>query len=176
MGGLLLKGSQATPLASEGGHSTFAATNALEANVARVLRERFGHVSNERVLSGPGMTNVFEALTTLGGDAPIARTPHEITERATAHNDARCVQTLEFFCAALGSVAGDLALLLCADAIYISGGIVPRIIDFLRLSPFRERFEDKGRFAERVARIPTFIITDPHPGLLGSAVDLMQRQ
>jgi glucokinase len=174
MGGLLINGGQITPLASEGGHATFAATTPLEADVAQVLRNRFGHVSNERILSGPGLVNIFEALSRLRHDAPIILNPQEITERATTHIDSRCVQSLEFFCAALGSVAGDLALLLCADAIYISGGIVPRIIDFLRLSAFRERFEDKGRFAARVARIPTFIITDPQPGLLGAAADLLQ--
>ncbi|TAL04750.1 MAG: glucokinase, partial [Rhodospirillaceae bacterium] len=174
MGGLLRIGKQSIPLPSEGGHTSFAAVDDTELNIARILINRFGHVSNERVLSGPGLVNIYEALNALTGKSGVTLNPEQITERALARTDTTCLDALNHFCAFLGSVAGDLALLLCAEAVYIAGGIVPRIIDFFRASGFRARFENKGRFAERMTQIPTFVITEPNPGLLGAAVDLLQ--
>jgi glucokinase len=170
VGALLHIHGKYVPVPSEGGHATFAPVTDTEMAIARILHARFGHVSNERLLSGRGLVWIYEALATVAGKPAEDIAPHVVTERALAGTDDLCRETLNLFCAVLGSVAGDLALLLYADAIYIAGGIVPRFIDFLRASTFRQRFEDKGRFAARMAIVPTLVIMEPYPGLIGAAV------
>jgi glucokinase len=175
VGALLRVGDRVVALPSEGGHASFAPVTDVEDEIARVLRGRFGHVSNERLLSGSGLVNIYEALNEIDGTQPHPFTPREIAEHAVAASDPVCRDALSHFCAILGAVAGDLALLLYADVIYIAGGIVPQFLDFIRASAFRKRFESKGRFAQRMAVVPTYVITEPNPGLLGAAVDLRQR-
>jgi glucokinase len=174
MGALLSVEGRKVPLSSEGGHTSFAAVSDEEMDLARILSGRFGHVSNERILSGPGLVNVYEALCQLNGTEVQSLGPSEISQRALDSTDPLCVTTLGRFCAVLGSAAGDLALTLNADSVYIAGGIAPRIVPFLKGSEFRCRFEAKGRFQDYMKRIPTYVITDPNPGLLGAAFDLLQ--
>lgn len=160
------------PLQGEGGHVTLAAADGREEAVLRVLRERFGHASAERAVSGMGLEALHAALTTL--DAPGSSTglpAAEITTRALAGSDARCVEAVTLFCSFLGSVAGNLALTLGArGGVYIGGGIVPRLGPLFAGSAFRERFEAKGRFRAYLARVPVFVIhASVSPALLGAA-------
>jgi glucokinase len=174
IGGLLRNGTAVWPLPSEGGHASFAPGDQTERDIARILSGQFGHVSNERLLSGPGLRNIYEALCVLHGCQKQPLSAEEIAARAIAETDAICREALDRFCAILGSVAGDLALLLFADIIFVGGGIAPQMIGFLRASAFRARFEDKGRLASRMAAIPTLAITYPHTGLLGAALHLLE--
>jgi glucokinase len=160
------------PLQGEGGHVTLAAADGREEAVLRVLRERFGHASAERAVSGMGLEALHAALTTL--DAPGSSTAlpaTEITTRALAGSDVRCAEAVALFCSFLGSVAGNLALTLGArGGVYIGGGIVPRLGPLFAGSAFRERFEAKGRFRAYLAQIPVFVIhASVSPALLGAA-------
>ncbi len=160
-------------LATEGGHATLAPADARERAVVGELARRFGHVSIERAVSGPGLANLAAAIAAVDGlDGALAPAlaPSEITARALAGGDAIAVEALSMFCAMLGSASGNLALTLGArGGVYIGGGIVPRLGDFLAASPFRDRFEDKGRFRDYLSAIPTWLITADNPALLGLA-------
>ncbi|HEY4123917.1 MAG TPA: glucokinase [Rhizomicrobium sp.] len=173
IGGLLRDGTVALPLSSEGGHCGFSPGDKIELEIARILLSRFGRVSQERLLSGPGLSNLYETLCIIRGCEIRPVSAKEIASHAVAGTDAVCREALERFCAILGSAAGDLALMLYADVIFVGGGIVPQIIDFVRGSSFRARFQSKGRFAQRMANIPTLAITYQHTGLLGAAVHLL---
>jgi glucokinase len=170
MGGLIRDGERNIVVPSEGGHATFAPADEVEMALCLSLMGRYGHVSKERVLSGPGLRNIYQVLSEIGGSRPAMLSSEEIVARATAGADRVCVDSLLYFAAILGSAAGDLALTLCAGATFIGGGIAPKIVEFINRSRFRSQFENKGRFAERLKKIPTFIIMDPFAGLLGAAV------
>ena len=167
MGGLVPgPGGVWIPLAGEGGHATMAAVDMHEDRILAVLREKFGHVSAERVLSGQGLVNLHDALARLEGSEPPARTPAGITE--TDH--PLCRSAVDSFAAMLGSVAGNLALTLGAvGGVYIGGGIVPRLGPRFAESDFRKRFENKGRFRDYLAAIPTWVIKHPNPAMVGLA-------
>lgn len=161
------------PLEGEGGHVTLAASDAREAQIITLLAARFGHVSAERALSGAGLVAVYEAICTLAGATPEARTPAQIGAAARARRCPHCVETLERFAAMLGTVAADLALTLGArGGVYIGGGIVPRLGQAFPAATFRRRFEDKGRFSSYLARIPTYVIEAPHAALIGAGCAL----
>jgi glucokinase len=155
-------------LASEGGHVTMAATDDREAAVISALRRRVGHVSAERVLSGPGLVNLYRTLADLDGHPPESLNPAEVSERALGESCPISTQALELFTGMLGNVAGNLALTLAArGGIYIGGGIVPRLGSTFAISPFRHRFEDKGRFRAYLSTIPTRVILHAFPALVG---------
>jgi len=135
-----------------------------------VFNKRFGHVSFERFLSGPGLVNIVVALREIDGVASADIEPEMVTRDGVNGADAHCTEALHIFCAILGSYAGDLALILGASGgIYVGGGIVPRLGEFFAKSEFRTRFEAKGRVSDELVTIPTFVIQDPYPGLLGAA-------
>ncbi len=156
-------------LQGEGGHVTLAASNSREAAVLQHLRERFGHASAERAVSGQGLEALFETLCALDGAVASLLPAVEITRRALAASDSRCVEVVDLFCGFLGSVAGNLTLTLGArGGLYIGGGIVPRLGDAFDRSRFRACFEAKGRFSSYLAPIPAFVICSPiSPALLG---------
>lgn len=159
-------------LQGEGGHVTLAATNAREAAVLQLLRDRFGHASAERAISGNGLEALHEALCTLDGTAQATPLPAaEISARALGSTDPQCVEALDLFCGFLGNVAGNLALTLGArGGIYLGGGIVPRLGDAFAGSRFRECFEDKGRFRGYLEAIPVYVIhAEVSPALLGAS-------
>jgi len=157
-------------IAGEGGHVTLAASTDREAAVLAQLRKRFGHASAERAVSGPGLLNLYEALCVIDGHPRLELQPNDITQRALANSDSLCVEALNLFAGFLGSVAGNLALTLGArGGIYIGGGIVQRLGAAFDTLPFRQRFEDKGRFRGYLERIPTAVITMPSPALYGAA-------
>ena len=172
--GLLPARGAAVPISGEGGHVTLAATDAREAAVIELLRRRFGHASAERALSGPGLENLHQALAQLEGESRPAMSAAQIT--AAAQTDAHCAEVVELFFGLLGNVAGNLALTLGArGGVYVGGGIVLHIGDRIGDSPFRERFESKGRFRDYLAAIPTWIVTAPEsPALIGAARALDQ--
>jgi len=160
------------PLQGEGGHVTLAACNAHEAAVIDVLQRRFGHASAERALSGPGLASLHQALAEVSQrpSPEPALTAAEITRRGLA-GQSDCAATLELFCALLGTTAGNLVLTLGAEGgLFIGGGIVPRLGEWFHRSPFRSRFDAKGRFSAYLSAIPVYVIhADPSPALLGAA-------
>lgn len=157
------------PVATEGGHIGFAPSDEQELAVHRQLMHRFGRVSVERLLSGPGLENIHQALEELAGHTPVPLTAAQIAERA-ARGEDMCRGALTMFCCVYGSVAGDFALAHGArGGVYIAGGIAQKIEAFLRESPFRARFESKGRLSGYVQPIPTVLIANDEAALLGSA-------
>lgn len=170
VGALIPTPGSAVPIPGEGGHVTMASADAQESAVLDLMRKRYDHVSAERLLSGPGLVNLYNALCELANVPAAPFTPAQVTSPRIWDEDARARQATTMFCAMLGTVAGNLALTLGArGGIYITGGIVPRLGDFFGQSEFRTRFEAKGRFRSYLARIPTFVIVRPLPALLGAA-------
>lgn len=162
---------------TEGGHVSFAALGDEEQAVARWVAARHGRCSTERLLSGIGLSYLDAALTgkPFSLDEASLRPPAQIVDAALEGHDLVARRTLARFCAILGSVAGDIALIHGARSVVIAGGIVPRFVPFLRSSAFRERFLAKGRFAAHLESLPIHVVTHPSPGLLGAAVALSQR-
>ena len=155
---------------SEGGHACFAPGDAVEDEILRILRRRYDRVSIERLICGPGLLNMHRALAEIDGRESHIDDPAQITTEAMANPSSPCGATLARFCAILGAVAGDIALTTGArGGVYIGGGIAPRILPFLKASPFRERFEHKGRYHDYMAAIPTNVILHKHAALLGAA-------
>ncbi|MCC2615419.1 glucokinase [Aestuariibacter halophilus] len=162
-------------LDGEGGHVDFAPQDENDLVVWQFLHRVLGHVSAEEVLSGRGLVHIYQALAADAGVEAKYSDPADITPRALSGECPLCEKTLAQFCRILGSFAGNLALNLgTAGGVYIGGGIVPRFVEYLANSDFRQRFEAKGRFKDYVASIPTFIITEPDHGLLGAAAYLDQ--
>lgn len=184
---LVRNGRRWRALASEGGHASFAPRNQLEWDLRQFLSARFhGHVSNERILSGPGLRNVFDFLAERaaagGASSEGARVNPEVLaeveregERAVSRHglagtDSVCVQALDLFCSVLGAVAGDLALItLARSGLYVAGGIAPAILPALRRGAFLDAFHDKGRMARVVGRVPVYVVTNGQVGLYGAA-------
>ncbi|MDE2395169.1 MAG: glucokinase [Burkholderiales bacterium] len=157
-------------LGAEGGHGSFAPTDEREIRILRWALREFPHVSFERLLSGAGLELIHRALS--DGAAPALSAP-EITRRALAGDDALCVEVLDAFCAMLGTAAANLALTLGArGGIYLGGGIVPRLGTAFDRSPFRARFEDKGRFSDYLKAIPTWVLTAADATFSGAATIL----
>ena len=155
-------------LSSEGGHSTMAGGSSREDAVIAYLRQRFGHVSAERVLSGTGLENLYEALAVLDGIVLPKRRAAEITRDGVEGACATSRAAIEMFCAMLGTVAGNLALTLAArGGVYIAGGILRHMPDYLATSQFRRRFEDKGRFRKYLEPIPVYLVLDQDVAFVG---------
>lgn len=173
--GLVRSEGREAAVEGEGGHVTLAPANDRESAVLERLRARFGHVSAERALSGPGLVNLHQALCELSGEATPPLTPAEITDSRRIEADPRARETVTMFCAMLGTVAGNLALTLGArGGVYIAGGIAPKLGTALFGPPFRERFEEKGRLHGYLAATPTYLILLPTPALIGMAAKLQR--
>jgi glucokinase len=165
---LMSRSDKAIVIASEGGHATLAATCEREERIIGQLRQRFGHVSAERVVSGMGLENIYQAIAALDGIDIAARSAGEITKRALGSECQMAREALHVFCAFLGSFAGNVALTFGArGGVYIAGGISPRILDFLIRSQFRNRFEAKGRFLPYLEAVPSYVITHPAVAFVG---------
>jgi glucokinase len=170
MAALLCNGSVPTLVATEGGHATLAGTSPREDAVIAHLRDRFGHASAERALSGPGLENLYAAIAAIDQVAPPQRDAAEITRLALDRRCATSAAAVDMFCAMLGTVAGNLALTLGArGGVYVAGGIVPKLGARFAGSAFRERFEAKGRLRPYLAQIPTYLVVHPFPAFLGLA-------
>ncbi len=166
------------PVASEGGHVDFAPTDETEIRLWRFLRRRYGHVSVERVLSGPGLVLIHEWLIrerpgdagdsdqTAEGEDPAAA----IAQRAMDGSDGLCREALLRFCGILGAVAGNLALTgLATGGVYLGGGIPPKILPILKESDFIARFTAKGRFSDFLSAVPVWVIQNDRAALMGAA-------
>jgi glucokinase len=161
-------------LSGEGGHATMAAATREESEVLNILRRRWDHISAERVLSGPGLANIYEALCIVHSVETRKLKAEEITT-AMAKTDGPkeqanvlCTRAFDIFCAMLGTVAGNVALTLGATGgVYIAGGILPRVKDAFAASHFRRRFEQKGRLTDYMRSIPTYLVLHEAPALLG---------
>ena len=171
--GLVRSGAGWTALTGEGGHATMAPASDRESAVLDHMRRRFDHVSAERVLSGPGIVNLYETLAGLNGAPSKGYAAAQITDLGMRGADPVCGEATAMFCAMLGTIAGNLALTLGArGGVYIAGGIVPRLGDYFAQSPFRARFQAKGRFEAYLAAIPTYVVTHPRAAFLGCAAVL----
>lgn len=163
-------------VATEGGHAAFAPNDELEVEVWRRIRTRFGRVSIERLLSGPGLFDLYRALGEIQGLDSTATDDKGVIAAAGA-GEPLAGTALDRFCAMLGSVAGDLALSFGArGGVFVSGGLAPRIADRLANSEFRARFEDKGRLSPFVRQIPTSLVLHPYPAMVGAARELAQME
>jgi glucokinase len=171
--GLIPAGDGWVALGTEGGHASFAPRDEREIDILRYAMTQHPHVSFERLVSGPGLELTYQALLHRAGRGVQALTAPEITHRALAGTDAVCLEALEAFCAMLGTAAANLAVTQGAmGGVFLGGGIVPRLGAWFDRSPFRARFEDKGRFSDYLRAIPTYVITAEHATLEGAAAVL----
>jgi len=165
---LIRRGDKRVVIASEGGHATLAATCDREDQIIQHLRQRFGHASAERALSGTGLENIYRAIGAVDKVEIALQNATQITRSALRGECNIAVEALNVFCAFLGSFAGNVALTFDArGGVYIAGGISPRIVDFMRRSQFRVRFEAKGRFQQYLKSIPVHVITHPAAAFIG---------
>jgi len=170
---------QYIPVASEGGHADFSPNNEAEVELWRYLSQRFGHVSTERVLSGPGLVNIYSWLRDskrFSEPAWLVRSMEEIdparaiTEAALTEKHPLCVASLNAFVSILGAVAGNLALTaMTIGGVYLGGGIPPKILPKLEEPIFMKAFTNKGRFKEFLEKIPVRVILNDKAALLGAA-------
>jgi glucokinase len=168
--GLRKHGSELLPIPGEAGHAGFAPETQVQLDVLSMLRERFDRVSTERLVSGPGLENIYWALTRIHGDKRPQLSAEEIFVRAKASSESRSSEAVQLFFEVLGQAAGDLALTLSAkNGIFIAGGIAQRYPEMLANSRFRSGFESKGRYRSIMEQIPTQLILHPQPGLLGAS-------
>jgi glucokinase len=160
------------PLQGEGGHVTLPAVTDRERLVMDGLALKYGHASAERAVCGQGLFDTYTLLCAADGVAqPACTTPAEVTAAALAGTEPQALEALNMFCAFLGSVTGNLALTLGAlGGVFIGGGIVPRLGGWFETSPFRARFEAKGRFTGLLRSMPVWVITSAQsPALLGAS-------
>jgi glucokinase len=170
VGGLIRTSTGWLSLPGEGGHATMAPANNRESAVLDRMRARHDHVSAERLLSGPGLVDLYTTLAEIDGVPAVSYTAPQITNPGICQSDGYCREAVDMFCAMLGTVAGNLALTLGArGGIYVAGGIVPKLGERFAISSFRERFEAKGRLGPYLAKIPTYVVAHPFPAFLGLA-------
>lgn len=158
------------PVETEGGHISLAAGTDHEQKVIAQLRRRFGHVSAERALSGPGIVNLYIALAEIRGGSHVERIePHEVTQDVTGPNaDPLCRAAIDLFADLLGSTCGDLALTYGSrGGVFLTGGAFEAAFPNIDRARMRARFEDKGRFRDYLAPIPIYRIRHSHPSLIG---------
>ncbi|HKA65938.1 MAG TPA: glucokinase [Methyloceanibacter sp.] len=153
----------------EGGHIDYAPLDGIEDAILARLRQRYRRVSVERIVSGPGLANIYEALAAIEGRSVQAMDDKALWAAALSGEDGLAAAALDRFCMALGGVAGDIALAQGAKAAIIAGGLGLRLVDVLPRSGFASRFTAKGRFEQMMAAIPVKVITHPQPGLFGAA-------
>ena len=177
--GLYWDGAQHRPFASEGGHTTFAPRSALEMDLLRYLLTRFAHVSCERVVSGPGLLNIYTFLRDTGrGEEPAwlaermreQDPPAVVAEAALQGQSPLCLQALELFVSLYGAEAGNLALkIMATGGVYLGGGIAPKILPMLKEPTFMDAFTGKGRMKPLLQAMPVRVILNDKTALLGAA-------
>ena len=173
VGGLVYSSRGWSPLSTEGGHASLAATNAREWAVVENLTERFGRVSQVRVLSGPGLVNLYQALCQIDGVSPNEVTPGEIVQRSG--EDPLSTETVRMFSGWLGCMSGDLAVTLGAlGGVYIGGGVLPRMGDKFDREYFVERFLHKGRYRDYLKPVPVLLVINTEIAHLGLAALIQQ--
>ena len=176
---VVIDGGRRTVFATEGGHADFGPRGELEEDLLRYLRKEFGHASYERVLSGPGLVNVYRFLRDTGVAGEASQTAERmaagdpaavITELGVDGADRLCAMALALFVSVYGAEAGNLALkALAVGGVIVAGGIAPRILPALRAGSFVAAFRDKGRLSSLMETIPVFVALNPKTALLGAA-------
>lgn len=166
---LRLGGEHSTVLPSEIGHSALAAGNELELDILRLLVRRYGHVDNERALSGPGLVNVYGCLCELRGVSVRWGMPQQLIEAAQSGQDPIAEESLHVFCEWLGSLVGDLAIAFGAKAVYLSGGITSHITEFLHDGRFEQRYLRKGALSDALRQVPVWRVDHGQLGVIGAA-------
>lgn len=170
IGGLLGRENGIYPVVGEGSHAGFAPETRMQLKVLKQLRQRYERVSEERMVSGPGLENIYWALRKIHGEKTNGITAAEIFSRVLANEDVIATEATQLFFEVLGQIAGNLALALGAyDGVYLAGGILKRYPDLLKTSSFRSGFENKGRHRSLMEKVPTSLILHPQPGLLGAS-------
>ncbi|GMV28443.1 MAG: hypothetical protein AMXMBFR59_05680 [Rhodanobacteraceae bacterium] len=170
VGALLMRQGRAIVLETEGGHLSFAPGNDEEIEILRRLSRDFGRVSNERLICGSGLVNLYAAICEIAAAPRRAATPEQVMHGATGGGDAQAARAVELFAEILGAIAGDLVLAYGAwDGVFLGGGLLEPMLPTLRSGGFRARFDAKGRFTPTMAQIPTVAVRHPNPGLLGAA-------
>jgi glucokinase len=164
-------GGQTIVLATEAGQAAFAPTTEREIEILRVLSKQGPHVPMEAMASGPGLLNIYRALCVIEQRTPTLAEPSAITDAALAEIDATALEALRIFCGALGSLVGDLILLYGATGgVYLAGGVLPNIREFLRRSAFSERLLDKGQMRAALEPVPVRLIEHGQLGVVGAAI------
>ncbi len=174
--GLIAVDDRHIPFASEGGHADFAPRNSSEVDLFKYLAQRFGHVSYERILSGPGLVNIYDFCR----DTGLAEEPQWLAQEIAAgdpaaaithnvHKSELCALAMDLFIGVYGAEAGNIALrLLATGGVYLGGGIAPKIVEKLREPAFLKAFDEKGRVAKLLATIPVRVILNDKTALLGA--------
>jgi glucokinase len=161
--------------ATEGGHIEFAPLDSIEDALVARLRKRHRRVSAERVVSGPAIIDIYEALAEIEGRAIMRLDDRQIWTAGMSGEDSLAAAAVDRFCLSLGSVAGDMALAQGGQGVVIAGGLGLRIKDVLVSSGFADRFCAKGRFEGLMKTLPVKLITHPQPGLFGAAAAFAQK-
>lgn len=176
---LVREGADWRPVASEGGHCSFAARSDDEWAIRRALAAQFGHVSSERLVSGPGLLGIYRILAAQPGSRESDSVRAEVdrggamvvSRRGVERSDPLCSRALDVFISAYGAVAGDLALtVLATGGVYVAGGIAPAIVSRLADGAFMHAFCDKGRLGQLLARVPVHVVMNTSVGLIGAAL------
>jgi glucokinase len=178
--GMFFDGKRLQPFACEGGHSDFAPLNDLEIDLLKFLKKKYEHVSYERILSGPGIYNLYEFLISSGLEEKSKKLENElkdesepqilITKKAIAKEDKTCSRVIDWFCSMYGAEAGNMALkLMASKGVYIGGGIAPKIVDILQKGNFMKAYADKGRFSKLLMSMPVKIVLNDRAALIGAA-------
>jgi glucokinase len=169
--GAIYAGDYWLPLQSEGGHASYGPLDDRETAVINVIRKHRDHISAESLVSGPGLVLLYESIAKCDGVEHELLSPEQIANKALRKSDVSADEAVSMLCGILGSIAGNLALTLGArGGVFIGGGIVPKLGDYFDSSPFRTRFESKGRFSKYLSEIPTHVINSKYPALIGAAV------
>jgi glucokinase len=173
---LVWNGRKYIAVPGEGGHVTMPATTQREYDIfAQLRKDKYHHISAERVCSGKGLVNLYHAIGELDGKTLPGRTPEDISGAALRGECEACHEALDLMLAFLGRIAGNLALTLGAHAgIYIAGGILPGLGDYFDNSDFRAEFEAKGRLSDYTKAIPTYLILNKFPAFIGLQADIAE--
>jgi len=173
--GLIPVGDTWYPLESEGGHATYGPVTEREAEIFNSIRMNINHVSAESLVSGPGLSLLYEVISSMEKGGSKRLKPQEITKLALSGGCSMATEALSIFFGVLGTVTGNLALTLGArGGVYLGGGVLRNVTGHLVGSSFRERFEQHGRLTAYLANIPTFLIDMEFPALIGAMVSLNQ--
>lgn len=165
------------PNPCEGGHVNIAPSTDFEADVLKAAMATLGHVSAESFISGPGLVNLYQAVSAVEDNSAQNYTPADITSKALDGSDAHCVTTLNTFCSFLGSFAGNLALTYGATGgVYMAGGILPRFKEFVLNSNFANKFASKGPMSAYVENVPAYLVDHSELAFNGAAAWLAQQR
>lgn len=162
-------GDRIVVLPSEAGHLSFAPGNAREIEVLTWLLQQTPHVSNEHLVSGPGLLRLYQVLCALDGVQARQHAPADIPAAARRGDDVQAAEAARMFCGMFGSVVADVVMVSGAVTAFIAGGIVPKIKDFLGDDTFNARFLNKGVMRQVLERVPVYLFENPHTGLIGAA-------